>query len=66
MQHFVTTRTHGSKSATEHVNNKSVIINRVNAYKEKYGLDNPNFIWVDFFEIPQNNNIFAAVRTLNT
>lgn len=65
MQNFVTKQTHGSKEAAQQVNNKSVILSRANAYKKKYDLDNPNFIWVDFFEVPKNNNIFDAVKELN-
>jgi len=65
LQHFVTVRTGGSSSAAEKVNNKKVILDRVERYKKAHNLPNPTFIWVDYFNYPSSNGIFDAIDILN-
>lgn len=66
-QNFVTNFTHGDKGAAKNANNKDNILRRVDKYKKEFtNFEKPNFLWVDFYEVPEKNGVFAAASALNT
>lgn len=65
LQHFVTPQFAGDRSQAAKVNAKSVIIDRVARYRKKWSLPKPNFVWVDFYNVPSSNGAFDAATAIN-
>jgi hypothetical protein len=66
LQHFVTPALAGNPLAAQDVNHALVLRARIKRYQDQLGIK-PNFIWVDFYQLPVNQpGIFNVVNELNS
>lgn len=65
LQHFVTPMLAGNPEMAAEVNQAPIIHSRLNRYLKTLGVK-PNFIWVDFFDLPNHQpGVIDVVRKLN-
>jgi hypothetical protein len=65
LQHFITRDLAGRPSFASEVNESSILTARIGRYQKIIG-SKPNFIWVDFYELPKGKpGLFHIVNQLN-
>ncbi len=65
LQHFITPSFGGNEPDASIANAEGLLSSRIEKYKSMVG-SNPNFIWVDFYELPRSSpGLFYVVDRLN-